>query len=426
MYAVNELAGLVNKIGVADDEADNIGCNCEDSADETADKAGLLAAADCADEADDTCDDADDSCKTHHDIHCDTGIELSLDISFLELEVMLCFVAKPGAIFKVNKLAVALNLDFAVFVEYPNAEIVTEEFLQAGNGLLAAAGGAGNHGFEKLLHACCELTLAVFVYGKLLIAVSELCAACCEVLLALSELLFSVLECLFTGSDLCFAGCDCLFSLCELSKTVFILLELSFAVSYHVLHELGEVGYILGNFDAEVACNGANDLYKPCLSITEAGQSGEIAVAELDILVNIRHERLDLRKLFLAFIVSLGVVGDLLLTGFISLLALCKCLLALFELLLAGVILLVAVGKLALAVGISDEACLVGVNALEVNILVLHKLLDAVTGGCDAFPCHCRILFLVCLDVQYILHACNASEKTEQACKNQADAANHK
>ena len=67
---------------------------------------------------------------------------------------------------------------------------------------------------------------------------------------------------------------------------------------------------------------------EPRLRVREAGEVCDGAVAELDILVNVGHQRLNLGEGGLAFIVGCGVVLDLLLAGGVLGLAFLELLLA--------------------------------------------------------------------------------------------------
>ena len=306
-------------------------------------------------------------------------------------------VAELCAGVKIDELAATLDLDLALVVKNPDAEVVTEQLLQAGNGLLAAAGGAGDHLIKKQLHSCCQLLLAALVNLELLVAVCKLVLACrklllarCELLLGVGELLLACCDLLLSVSKLCLACCDGLLSLGELCNTVFILLELSLAFSYHLVHECGEIGNVIGDGDAELGCDGTNGLYEPCLSVVKAGQLCDGAVTEFNILIEVGHEGLDLCELFLAFVVGLGVVSDLLLTGLVFLLAcfeglyaFCVCLLGILEGLLACVVLFVACIEGALTGRQLNETSLICADTVEVDILIFLELLDTVASGCD-------------------------------------------
>ena len=306
-------------------------------------------------------------------------------------------VAELCAGVKIDELATTLDLDLALVVKNPDAEVVTEQLLQAGNGLLAAAGGAGDHLIKKMLHTCCQLLLAALVNLELLVAVCKLVLACrklllarCELLLGVGELLLACCDLFFCCRKLLLACCNGLLGLGKLCHAVFVFLELSLAVSYHLVHECGEIGNVIGNGDAEIGCDGTNGLYEPCLSALKAGQLCDGAVTELDILVEIRHEGLDLCKLFLAFVVGLSILGNFLLTclvfllaRFKSLYAFCVSLFALLEGLLTCVILFVACIEGALTGRQLNETSLICADTVEVDILIFLELLDTVASGCD-------------------------------------------
>ena len=219
------------------------------------------------------------------------------------------------------------------------AELDCQILGQGLNGLLAAVEAeAGLLAFKKCSCALYQGELTLLENGKLSLAVgkltlrhSKLVCACCEVLAACRELCLACRELLLGLCKLLLAGC-------ELRKAVFIGFELSLAVGDHLVDVCREVCYICGNVQTHVGRDGTDNGNKPHLRAVKAGQLCDGAVAELDVLVEIRQQRLDLRELFLAFVISLGVGVDsslalceLFLACFIGCIALCKSFLACCE-----------------------------------------------------------------------------------------------
>ncbi|CCX72196.1 unknown [Firmicutes bacterium CAG:555] len=286
----------------------------------------------------------------------------------------------------------------------------------------------------KLLFACLELICAC---GKLLLGGLELCFALGKLLLACCKLSLCGLESLLALCDLLLAGL-------ERCQTVLILLELSLAVSDHLLHVFGEVGDILGDGQTGLLGEGTNLAHEPCLSGVKAGNLCNGAVTELDIGIEQRHERLDLGEHCLAFIVSLGIgidelltLCDLLLAGlkfllalFVLGIALCQGLLALlicgqtlFVLALTGIIGLLTCGKLFLAGRVIAQTLCVGADAFIVRIFVFFQKCDSILKLTDNICCLC-IVFLVLLDGQTVLHAETDGDEAEQADNDKKNAHN--
>ena len=238
-----------------------------------------------------------------------------------------------------------------------NVEFLCHVLGEGHDGLLAAVPVvAGNHAVEEGVCAFCKSDFALLEYVELCVAVSELCAAGCEVISALVKLSF-------TFCELLLCVCEHLFGFLKLLQTVFILLELCLAFSDHLLHVCGEVGNIFGDLKSEVLCEGTNNAHEPKLCGIEAGELCQRAVTELDVLIEVRHKRLDLLKHCLAFVVSLGVVGDLLLAFFVSLLAFFVSLLAFGVCLLTGC-------ELCCAFVVGCKSVGEGVCAVKVSLLI--------------------------------------------------------
>ena len=205
----------------------------------------------------------------------------------------------------------------------------------------------------------------------------------------------------------------------KLLQTVFILLELCLAFSDHLLHVCGEVGNVFGDLKSEVLCEGTNNAHEPKLCGIEAGELCQRAVTELDVLIEVRHKRLDLLKHCLAFVVSLSVFFDLLLAFFVSLQAFFVSLLAFGVCLLTGC-------ELCCAFVVGCKSVGEGVCAVKVSLLIVLELLYALSCFCDAFPCGVGIAGLILFDVLDVLYAGYAGEQSEYACQNEADATDHK
>ncbi len=136
------------------------------------------------------------------------------------------------------------------------------------------------------------------------------------------KLRFAVRKCGFTGCKLILCVGKLLFRCGKLRKTVFICLELCLTVGYHLLHINGEVGDILGNVKTELCTEGANNSHEPYLSIAESvskkiRQFTDHSVTELDILIEVGHQRLYLAEELFAFVVCIGVFGYGLLARFV-------------------------------------------------------------------------------------------------------------
>ena len=211
----------------------------------------------------------------------------------------------------------------------------------ADHGVLVDESHAGFKGLEVVL-ARGELSRALC---ELLCAGSELLLAVFKRLLALRKILFALRQLLFGLGQLLFAGCELGLTGFKLRQTVLILLEHRLTLGDHVLNIYREVGDVCGNGKPHALCKRSDLSCKPCLRTVKAGQLCDASVAELDIGVQKRHERLDLRKKRLALIISVGVLVDHLLT-------LGDLLTSLLKSLLSGLIILIALleGSLALVI----------------------------------------------------------------------------
>ena len=229
------------------------------------------------------------------------------------------------------------------------------------------------------------------------------------------EIVFALRKLLLSVSELSLACGDGLLGLGQLDQTVFVLLELGLAVRDHLLHVSRQVSHVGRDIQTLLGRDRTHDGDEPRLRVREAGEVCDGAVAELDILVNIGHQRLDLGEGGLAFIVSLGVVGNLLLAGGVGSFAF-------LELLLAGVVGGVACGELSLAFGVGDQAGGVGVHAGEVRALGLLQLVKTVVERLDRFQTLFGVLFLVLFDIHDVADAGHSGEQAEDTRSDQADA----
>lgn len=224
---------------------------------------------------------------------------------------------------------------FSVVANFGYVKVVTETLCERFNADIAFLGGDGRHAgcnfFQSvfnLLNAVFKLCERSFTVFQLLSTVSELFLAISIVLLAFGVVCIALIELDFTSGELfltigelfltiCkvfFALSDLFLALFESSKAVLILFELSFAVGDHVLNILRQVGYVVWNIQICLLGDRTNDGGEPFLCIVKSRERFEVAVTELNILVYIRHERLNLSELLFTFVVSLSVVVDLLLT----------------------------------------------------------------------------------------------------------------
>ena len=221
------------------------------------------------------------------------------------------------------RLAGAQRHEVSVFVVLFPVKIGAEALLGTGNGHIAVVAvyrlifeayhgvfvNKRHAGLEclKVVSPGLELSRAV---GKLLCAGSKFAFAAferllsgCEILLALRKLLFGLGQLLLSGCKLCLAGF-------KLLQAVFVLLEHSLALCHHVLNIGREIGHVCRDGKAQALGNRCDLADKPCLRAVKAGQLCDAAVAEFDIGVQQRHERLDLSKKRLALVVGVGVRVD--------------------------------------------------------------------------------------------------------------------
>lgn len=224
---------------------------------------------------------------------------------------------------------------FTIVAEFGNVKVVTETLCERFDADIAFLGGNGRHTGCNFFQSVFNLLDAVFKLGKRSFTVFQLLSTVSELLLtvgivslafgvvriALIELDFTSGEFFLTVSELFLTICKVFFALCDLflalfesNKAVLILFELSFAVGDHVLDVLRQVGYVVWNIQIGLLGDRTNDGGEPFLCIVKSRERFEVAVAELNILVYIRHEGLNLSELLFAFVVSLRVVVDLLLT----------------------------------------------------------------------------------------------------------------
>ena len=404
--------------GVAGEHTDDVAGSGDDGRDDAADGSGhdlALADADHGQDAEQAGDEAEDGRDEHRGDDAESAHDFLRDgAGLVDLDVVLTGLTDGAAVFEVQVLAAVDDADLTVVVELPDGEVVAVAlFENVGNArahfLVAVAFVVHVSGLaEQKLAAGSDLRAAVFKGVELLFAVSQLVAACGKIHFALSELLFSVFE-------LRFAGGDGLFGLGQLGQTVFILLELGFAVRDHLLDVSRQVGDIVRNVQAQVGRDRTHDGDKPCLRGRKTGEVGDRTVAELHVLVDVGHERLDLGEGRFAFVVGRGVVLDLLLAGGIGGFAF-------LELLLAGVVGGVARGERRFAFGVGDQAGGVSVHAGEVRALVLLQLVKAGIERVDGVQTLFRVLLLVLFDIHDVADAGHSGEQAEDTRSNQADA----
>ena len=404
--------------GVAGEHADDVAGSGDDGGDDAADGGGhdlALADADHGQDAEQAGDEAEDGRDEHRGDDAESAHDFLGDgAGLVDLDVVLTGLTDGAAVFEVEVLAAVDDADLTVVVELPDGEVVAIAlFEDVGNArahfLVAVAFVVHVSGLaEQKLAAGGDLRAAVFKGVELLFAVGQLVAACGKIHFALSELLFSVFE-------LRFAGGDGLFGLGQLGQTVFILLELGLAVRDHLLDVSRQVGDIVWNVQAQVGRDRTHDGDKPCLRGRKTGEVGDRTVAELHVLVDVGHERLDLGEGRFAFVVGRGVVLDLLLAGGIGGFAF-------LELLLAGVVGGVARGERRFALGVRDQAGGVGVHAGEVSALVLLQLVKAGIERVDGLQTFFCVFFFVLFDIHDVAEAAHSGEQAEDTRSDQADA----
>ena len=404
--------------GVAGEHADDVAGSGDDGGDDAADGGGhdlALADADHGQDAEQAGDEAEDGRDEHRGDDAESAHDFLRDGSGLvDGDVVTAGLTNGAAVFEVEVLAAVDDADLTVVIELPDGEVVAVAlFEDVGNArahFLVAVAFVVH--VSRLAHqelaAGGDLRAAVFKGVELLFAVGQLVAACGKIHFALSELLFSVFE-------LRFAGGDGLFGLGQLGQTVFILLELRFAVRDHLLDVSRQVGDIVRNDQTLAGRDRTHDGDEPRLGAREAGEVGDRTVAELHVLVDVGHERLDLGEGRFAFVVGRGVVLDLLLAGGIGGFAF-------LELLLAGVVGGVARGERRFALGVRDQAGGVGVHAGEVRALVLLQLVKAGIERVDGLQTLFGVLFFVLFDIHDVAEAAHSGEQAEDTRSDQADA----
>ena len=404
--------------GVAGEHAEHVAGSGDDGGDDAADGGGhdlALADADHGQDAEQAGDEAEHGRDEHRGDDAESAQDFLRDGSGLvDGDVVTAGLTDGAAVFEVQILAAVDDADLTVVIELPDGEVVAVAlFEDVGNArahfLVAVAFVVHVSGLaHQELTAGGDLRAAVLKGVELLLAVGELVAAGREIVFALRELLLSVSELRLTGSD----G---LLGLGQLDQTVLVLLELRLTVGDHLLDVSRQVGHIVRNDQTHVGRDRTHDGDEPCLGAREAAEVGDGAVAEVHVLVDVGHERLDLGEGRFAFVVSSGVVLDLLLAGGIGGFAFLK-------LLLAGVVGGVACGELSLAFGVGDQAGGVGVHTGEVRALVLLQLVKAGIERVDGLQTLFGVLFLVLFDIHDVAEAAHSGEQAEDTRSDQADA----
>ena len=404
--------------GVAGEHADDVAGSGDDGGDDAADGGGhdlALADADHGQDAEQAGDEAEDGRDEHRGDDAESAHDFLRDGSGLvDGDVVTAGLTNGAAVFEVEVLAAVDDADLTVVIELPDGEVVAVAlFEDVGNArahfLVAVAFVVHVSGLaHQELAAGSDLRAAVLKHVELLLAVGQLSAAVGEVHFALCKLLLGVSELRLTGGD----G---LLGLGQLDQTVLVLLELRLAVGDHLLDVSRQVGHIVRNDQTHVGRDRTHDGDEPRLGAREAGEVGDGAVTELHILIDIGHERLDLGEGRFAFIVSSGVVLDLLLAGGIGGFAFLK-------LLLAGVVGGIARGERRFAFGVRDQAGGVGVHTGEVRALVLLQLVKAGIERVDGLQTLFGVLFLVLFDIHDVADAGHSGEQAEDTRSDQADA----
>ena len=404
--------------GVAGEHTDDVAGSGDDGRDDAADGSGhdlALADADHGQDAEQAGDEAEDGRDEHRGDDAESAHDFLGDgAGLVDLDVVLTGLTDGAAVFEVEVLAAVDDADLTVVIELPDGEVVAIAlFEDVGNArahfLVAVAFVVHVSGLAHQELAAGSDLRASFLKGvELLLAVGELVAAGRERVFALRELLLSV-------SELSLTCGDGLLGLGQLDQTVFILLELGFAVGDHLLDVSRQVGHIVRNGQTLLGRDRTHDGDEPRLGAREAGEVGDGAVTELHILIDIGHEGLNLGEGSLAFIVGCGVVLNLLLAGGIGGFAFLK-------LLLAGVVGGVARGERRFAFGVGDQAGGVSVHAGEVRALVLLQLVKTNVEFFDGVQTLFRVLFLVLFDIHDVADAGHSGEQSEDTRSNQADA----
>ena len=404
--------------GVAGEHADDVAGSGDDGGDDAADGSGhdlALADADHGQNAEQARDEAEHGRDEHRGDDAESAHDFLRDGSGLvDGDVVTAGLTNGAAVFEVEVLAAVDDTNLTVVIELPDGEVVAVAlFEDVGNArahfLVAVALVVHVSGLaHQELAAGSDLRAAVLEHAQLLLAVGELVAAVGEVHFALRELLLGV-------SELSLACGDGLLGLGQLDQTVFVLLELRLAVGDHLLDVSRQVGHIVRNGQTLAGRDRTHDGDEPRLGAREAAEVCDGAVTELHILIDIGHERLDLGEGRFAFIVSSGVVLDLLLAGGIGGFAF-------VELLLAGVVGGVACGERRFAFGVRDQAGGVGVHTGEVRALVLLQLVKAGIERVDGLQTLFGVLFLVLFDIHDVADAGHSGEQAEDTRSDQADA----
>ena len=404
--------------GVAGEHADDVAGSGDDGGDDAADGGGhdlTLADADHGQDAEQAGDEAEHGRDEHRGDDAESAHDFLRDGSGLvDGDVVTAGLTNGAAVFEVEVLAAVDDADLTVVVELPDGEVVAVAlFEDVGNArahflvalaLVVHVSGLG----EQELTAGGDLCAAVLEGVELLLAVGELVAAGREIVFALRKLLLSV-------SELSLACGDGLLGLGQLDQTVFVLLELGLAVRDHLLDVSRQVGDIVRNDQTLAGRDRTHDGDEPRLGAREAGEVGDRTVAELHVLVDVGHERLDLGEGRFAFVVGRGVVLDLLLAGGVGGFAF-------LELFLAGVVGGVARGERRFALGVRDQAGGVGVHAGEVSALVLLQLVKAGIERVDGLQTLFCVFFFVLFDIHDVTDAGHSGEQAKDTRSDQADA----
>ena len=349
-----------------------------------------------------------------------------VDISFSIVQHnRLSIVAELGNIKVAAKtLSQRLNADVTFLCGY--CRHAGRDFFQSVFNLCYTVFKLGKGGFTlfQLLSAFSELFLTVSIvfltFCIVCIACVELSFTGCKVFLTISILLLGFGKLLFTIGYFLLTCFECLL-------TIFILFELSFAVFDHVLNVFRKVIDIVWNIQTGILGYRTNNGGEPFLSVVKSWESFQITVAELYILVYIRHEGLNLSELLFTFIVGCCVSVEFLLTishlfltsgkifftGFDLLLTIGKLFLTVGivfltfdEIFLTGSKLGGAVSKVALTFLVIFHAVVVVDCAGEISVLVGSELTDTIIQRVELFDDGSSIgLFHIILDGKCVLDA---------------------
>ena len=433
--------------GEALDEAHNVAGDGQHSGDVAEHGSGAdLAAADLADaqQTEQTRKDAGDGCEQHAGADQHSANDFIRDrVGLVLLNVV---AAGDGDLLRhveVEELAAVHNENLPVFVELPVGEVFTQALFADGS----HAGADDLVAFtlvvsvfrlaQQRLQTSRDLRCAVLKHGELCLAVRQILRALLELCLAfgIGSLTGGVcgvarIQRLLCFGKLGFTLSDGLFGLSKLSNAGFIRRHLRMAFGDHGLDVGREVRHIARNGQSHLGCERTHDADEPDLCVFETGEVGDAGIAPCNVLINVRHQGVNLLKHGLAFVVSGGIRFDRGLPFGVGLLAG-------FELCYAFVIggltgdelwfilreLCAAGCQSCLTFLIRYQAGFIRTDTGGIGVFVFLELCDAgqqmIIDLLKAFLC---VMLLIFLDIQGILHSVHTGEQTEHTGRNQADA----